>query len=76
MWENILKDRIKRKLFCCWPDFIAPESMNYKNVFRIVIMEFSDMYNFDSTNIKRECNFIIEPWKAYPFSTYNMFYNK
>ncbi len=75
MWENILKDRIKRKLFCCWPDFIAPEYMSYKNVFRIVIMEFSDMYNFDSTNIKRECNFIIEPGKVYPFSTYNMFYN-
>ncbi|MDD5770031.1 MAG: radical SAM protein [Candidatus Gracilibacteria bacterium] len=75
MGENILKDRIKRKLFCCWPDFIAPESMSYKNVFRIVIMEFSDMYNFDSTNIKRECNFIIEPGKAYPFSTYNMLYN-
>lgn len=75
MGENILKDRIKRKLFCCWPDFIAPESMSYKNVFRIVIMEFSDMYNFDSSNIKRECNFIIEVGKAYPFSTYNMFYN-
>lgn len=72
-WENIVnKDSIKRKLFCCWPEFFAPESMIYENVFRIVIMEFTDMYNFDSANIKRECNFMIEPGRAIPFSTYNM----
>lgn len=76
MWENILKDKIKRKLFCCWPEFLAPEKMSYENVFRIVIMEFSDFYNFDATNIKRECNFVIKPWKAYPFSTYNMIHKK
>lgn len=71
--ENIVnKDSIKRKLFCCWPEFFAPESMSYENVFRVVIMEFSDMYNFDTTNIKRECNFMIEPDFAIPFSTYNM----
>ncbi len=71
--ENIInKDSVKRKLFCCWPEFIAPESMLYENVFRIVIMEFTDMYNFDSANIKRECNFMIEPGRAIPFSTYNM----
>ena len=76
MWENILKDKIKRKLFCCWPDFLAPEDMWYENVFRIVIMEFSDTYNFDATNIKRECNFFIEPNRAYPFSTFNMIYGE
>lgn len=71
--ENIInKDSVKRKLFCCWPEFIAPESMAYENIFRIVIMEFTDMYNFDSANIKRECNFMIEPDRAIPFSTYNM----
>ncbi len=71
--ENIInKDSIKRKLFCCWPEFFAPESMSYENIFRIVIMEFTDMYNFDSANIKRECNFMIEEDRAIPFSTYNM----
>lgn len=71
--ENIInKNSVKRKLFCCWPEFFAPESMIYENVFRIVIMEFTDMYNFDSANIKRECNFMIEPGRAIPFSTYNM----
>jgi 7,8-dihydro-6-hydroxymethylpterin dimethyltransferase len=74
LWENILKDKIKRKLFCCWPDFFSPENMTYEHVFRIVIMEFSDTYNFDATNIKRECNFMIEPGRAYPFSTFNMIY--
>jgi hypothetical protein len=72
MGEAILHDTIKQKLFCCWPDFLAPADMGYENVYRIVIMEFSDLYNFDSTNIKRECNFMIEPDRAIPFSTYNM----
>ncbi len=72
MGENILKDKIKQKLFCCWPDFLAPADMGYENVYRIVIFEFSDIVNFDSTNIKRECNFMIEPKRIIPFSTYNM----
>lgn len=75
--EGIInKESVKRKLFCCWPEFITPESMTYEHVFRIVIMEFTDMYNFDSTNIKRECNFMIEPGKAIPFSTYNMWLSR
>ncbi len=72
MGENILKDKIKQKLFCCWPSFLTPQDMEYENVYRIVIMEFSDIYNFDATNIKRECNFMIEPTRIVPFSTYNM----
>ncbi len=46
--------------------------MGCKHLFRIVIMEFSDIYNFDATNIKRECNFMIELGRATPFSAYNM----
>ncbi len=72
MGESILKDKIKQKLFCCWPDFLAPSDMGYENVYRIVIMEFTDSYNFDASNIKRECNFMIEPHRVIPFSTYNM----
>lgn len=71
--ENIVnKESIKQKLFCCWPEFFAPKAITYEHVFRIVIMEFTDMYNFDMANIKRECNFMIEPGRAIPFSTYNM----
>ncbi|RLA74211.1 MAG: radical SAM protein [Epsilonproteobacteria bacterium] len=72
MGEAIIKDKIKSKLFCCWPDFLSPADMGYENVYRIVIMEFSDINNFDTTNIKRECNFMIEKNKVIPFSTYNM----
>ena len=46
--------------------------MGYEHVFRVVIMEFTDVYNFDSTNIKRECNFMVEPERLIPFSTHNM----
>ena len=72
MGEGILKDKIKQKLFCCWPDFLRPADMGYENVYRLVISEFSDMVNFDTINIKRECNFMIEPTRIIPFSTYNM----
>jgi len=72
MGEGILKDKIKQKLFCCWPSFLTPADMGYEKVYRIVIMEFSDIVNFDSINIKRECNFMIEPNRTIPFSTYNM----
>ena len=72
MGEAILKEKIKQKLFCCMPSFLTPKNMAYEHVFRIVIMEFTDVYNFDATNIKRECNFMIEPNRLIPFSTYNM----
>ncbi len=72
MGETIMSEKIKQKLFCCWPDFLAPADMGYENVYRLVISEFSDVVNFDSTNIKRECNFMIEPERIIPFSTYNM----
>jgi uncharacterized radical SAM superfamily Fe-S cluster-containing enzyme len=72
MGESILKDKIKQKLFCCWPDFLTPDDMGYENVYRLVISEFSDIVNFDAINIKRECNFMIEPTRIIPFSTYNM----
>ncbi len=52
MGEAIVGDKIKQKLFCCWPSFLAPQDMGYEHVFRIVIMEFSDSYNFDAINIK------------------------
>jgi hypothetical protein len=72
MGESILKDKIKQKLFCCWPDFLSPADMGYENVYRLVISEFSDIVNFDAINIKKECNFMIEPIRIIPFSTYNM----
>jgi uncharacterized radical SAM superfamily Fe-S cluster-containing enzyme len=72
MGEGIVKDKIKQKLFCCWPDFLRPADMGYENVYRLVISEFSDIVNFDAINIKRECNFMIEPTRIIPFSTYNM----
>jgi len=72
MGTGILKDKVKKKLFCCWPSFLTPEDMGYENVYRLVISEFSDIVNFDAINIKRECNFMIEEERIIPFSTHNM----
>ncbi len=61
-------------LLCCLPKIESPE-LGYDNVFRIVIMEFMDKYNFDLGSIKRSCVHFVEPdGKIYPFETWNMFY--
>jgi uncharacterized radical SAM superfamily Fe-S cluster-containing enzyme len=62
-------------LLCCLPEFEFPAELSYKNVFRIIIMEFLDRYNFDVRSVKRTCVHIVhEDGRIIPFDTYNMFY--
>jgi len=61
-------------LLCCLPKIESPD-LGYDNVFRIVIMEFMDKYNFDLGSIKRSCvHFVAPDGKIYPIETWNMFY--
>ena len=61
-------------MLCCLPKVDLP-NLGYDNVFRIVILEFMDKYNFDLGSIKRSCVHFVEPTgKIYPFETWNMFY--
>ncbi len=63
------------ELMCCLPELKVPESLNYENIFRIIIMEFLDPYNFDVRSVKRSCVHIIHPdGRIIPFDTYNIFY--
>ena len=68
--ESKLKD-----FLCCLPQFEVPNDLGYDRVFRVVIMQFLDKYNFCLAQVKRSCvHFVTEKGKIIPFETYNMFY--
>ncbi len=63
-----------RQILCCLPAFTAP-SLSYENVFRVVIMQFFDAYNFDVRPIKKTCIHIVQPdGRIIPFDTMNLLY--
>ncbi|MGA3067883.1 MAG: radical SAM protein [Tepidisphaeraceae bacterium] len=64
-----------RQLLCCLPQVLAPKGVTYDNIFRIIIMQFLDAYNFDVRSVKKTCVHIAHPdGRIIPFDTYNMFY--
>jgi 7,8-dihydro-6-hydroxymethylpterin dimethyltransferase len=66
-----------KQLLCCLPLIPVPEGINYDNVFRVVIMQFLDPFNFDVRSVKRSCIHIAHPdGRIIPFDTYNMFYRE
>ncbi len=61
-------------ILCCLPKIEAPE-LKYDNLFRIIIMQFVDAYNFDVRAIKKSCVHIVnKDYKIIPFETMNLFY--
>ena len=61
-------------LLCCLPNIVAP-NLSYNNLFRIIIMNFMDAYDFDVRAIKKSCVHIVSPdGKIIPFETMNLFY--
>jgi uncharacterized radical SAM superfamily Fe-S cluster-containing enzyme len=63
-----------KQLLCCLPEIHAP-SLNYDNLFRIIIMRFVDAYDFDVRAIKKSCVHIVHKnGNIIPFETMNMFY--
>jgi hypothetical protein len=52
-----------------------PADLGYKDVFRVLIMQFIDAYSFDVRSVKKSCVHIVHPdGRLIPFDTYNMFY--
>ena len=61
-------------LLCCLP-FVKAPKLNYDNLFRVIIMQFIDAYNFDVRAIKKSCVHIVnKDNKIIPFETMNLFY--
>ena len=50
--------------------------LTYKNVFRVLIVQFIDAHSFDLRSIRKTCVHIVHPdaRRVIPFDTYNMFY--
>ena len=62
-------------LLCCLPQVEAPDSFGYDRIFRIVIVQFLDKYNFCLGAVKRSCiHFVTLQGQVIPFDTYNLFY--
>lgn len=63
------------QLLCCLPEIRVPPQLSYANVFRILIVQFMDAYNFDVRSVKKTCIHIVHPdGRVIPFDTYNLFY--
>jgi uncharacterized radical SAM superfamily Fe-S cluster-containing enzyme len=64
-----------RDLLCCLPRLNAPGEVGYRNIFRVLIMQFIDAYSFDVRSVKKTCVHIVHPdGRLIPFDTYNLFY--
>lgn len=62
------------QLLCCLPNVVA-EGLSYNNLFRVIIMNFMDAYDFDVRAIKKSCVHIVDTdGKIIPFETMNLFY--
>jgi 7,8-dihydro-6-hydroxymethylpterin dimethyltransferase len=68
-------DPALRGLLCCLPQFEVPAGLGYNKVFRVVIVQFLDRFNFCLAQVKRSCiHFVTAERKIIPFDTYNLFY--
>jgi uncharacterized radical SAM superfamily Fe-S cluster-containing enzyme len=63
-----------RELLCCLPQ-IQGGSLSYDNVFRVLIMQFIDAWNFDVRAMKKSCVHIAQPdGRLIPFEAFNLLY--
>jgi uncharacterized radical SAM superfamily Fe-S cluster-containing enzyme len=64
-----------KQLLCCLPLVSVPETITYRNIFRVIIMKFMDAYDMDIRSVKKTCVHIVHPdGRIIPFDTYNLFY--
>ncbi len=62
-------------LLCCLPQVEIPAGLSYENIFRVVVVNFMDRFNFCVANVKRSCvHFVTPAGQLIPFETYNLFY--
>jgi 7,8-dihydro-6-hydroxymethylpterin dimethyltransferase len=63
-----------RELLCCLPQ-IQGGTLGYENVFRVLIMQFIDAWNFDMRAMKKSCVHIAQPdGRLIPFEAFNLLY--
>jgi len=63
-----------KDLLCCLPT-IRGEDIGYAQVFRVLIMQFIDAWNFDVRAMKKSCVHIAQPdGRLIPFEAFNLLY--
>ncbi|MCA9533997.1 MAG: radical SAM protein, partial [Myxococcales bacterium] len=65
-----------RDLLCCLPRVEGALDLHYRDVFRVVIMQFLDRHSMDLRSVRKSCVHIAHPdgERVMPFDTYNLFY--
>ncbi len=67
-------DENLQSILCCLPQVKAP-GLSYDNLFRVIIMQFMDAYNFDVRAVKKSCVHIVsKDNRMIPFETMNLLY--
>ncbi len=63
------------ELLCCLPQVAAPAGITYRNVFRVLIVQFMDAVSMDIRALKKSCIHIAQPdGRLIPFESFNLFY--
>ena len=63
------------ELMCCLPKVQAPAGFSYRNVFRVLIVQFMDALSLDIRALKKSCIHIAQPdGRLIPFESFNLFY--
>jgi uncharacterized radical SAM superfamily Fe-S cluster-containing enzyme len=63
------------ELLCCLPKVQAPAGFSYRNIFRVLIVQFMDALSLDIRALKKSCIHIAQPdGRLIPFESFNLFY--
>lgn len=63
------------ELMCCLPQIAAPASLGYRDVFRVLVVQFMDALSLDLRALKKSCIHMARPdGRLIPFESYNLFY--
>ncbi|MFM2120190.1 MAG: hypothetical protein RL722_1658 [Pseudomonadota bacterium] len=64
-------------LMCCLPQVQAPTGLDYRHVFRVLIVQFMDALSMDIRALKKSCIHFAQPdGRMIPFEAYNLFYRE
>ena len=63
------------ELMCCLPQISAPSGLGYRDVFRVLVVQFMDAQSLDIRALKKSCIHMAQPdGRMIPFESYNLFY--
>lgn len=63
------------ELMCCLPQIAAPQGLDYRHVFRVLIVQFMDAQSMDVRALKKSCIHMALPdGRMIPFETHNLYH--